>query len=70
MRGEYKPFIEYVTTEKLLAIDVEARETHNQEALALVGGELARRAMASEVAYDASNDGTPVTEDHIDQTWL
>lgn len=64
-----QPFIESVPTETLKVIDTEARETHNMEALTLVSGELARRAMLSEVAYDA-NDDTPQTIEREEQRWV
>lgn len=66
---ERQPFIETVPTETLVAIDREANETHNMEALTLVSGELARRAMLSEVAYDA-NDDTPQTIEREEQRWV
>lgn len=68
MRGE-RPFIESVPTETLIAIDAEANATHNFEALNLVSGELARRAMLSEVAYDA-DDGTQGSIERPEHTWV
>lgn len=69
MNFERYPIIRTVPTETLKAIDEEARKDHNIEAQTLVSSELARRAMAAEVAYDA-NDGTLGGIDHNDESWI
>jgi len=67
---EQKPLIETLPIQALVELDTEAFETRNIQAQTLITGEIARRAMLGEIAYDA-NDGTAdIVTPHIDEQWM
>ena len=61
-------FIRNLSTETLRELETEAQEQGINDALSLVQGELARRALADLGFYDASEDHYDVTE-HNDERW-